>query len=158
MIRREGHDPLQYTISRRGKKMPAGSHQQSSGLGSRSNQNWDSLAGMSAPKRSRDHDYEDSAGLLYRLVTSYALILSYAMISRQQRFVFHNFLLFVSFFHRSEEDSPNDYESSSHSEEERPSTQWPSVIVYPYSETKIEQNVSQLGAYDETITHPARRG
>ncbi|XP_076480271.1 uncharacterized protein LOC117156311 isoform X1 [Bombus vancouverensis nearcticus] len=124
MIRREGHDPLQYTISRRGKKMPAGSHQQSSGLGSRSNQNWDSLAGMSAPKRSRDHDYEDSAGLMYR----------------------------------SEEDSPNDYESSSHSEEERPSTQWPSVIVYPYSETKIEQNVSQLGAYDETITHPARRG
>ncbi|XP_071868359.1 uncharacterized protein isoform X1 [Bombus fervidus] len=123
MIRREGHDPLQYTISRRGKKMPAGSHQQSSGLGSRSNQNWDSLAGMSAPKRSRDHDYEDPSGLMYR----------------------------------SEEDSPNDYESSSHSEEERPSTQWPSVIVYPYTETKIEQN-SQLGAYDETITHPARRG
>ncbi|XP_029045737.1 uncharacterized protein LOC117603065 isoform X2 [Osmia lignaria lignaria] len=127
MIRREGHDPLQYTISRRGKKMPAGSHQQSSGgLGSRSNQNWDSLAGMSAPKRSRDHDYEDPAGLMYR----------------------------------SEEDSPNDYESSSHSEEERPSTQWPSVIVYPYSETKIEQNVGQqLGVYEETIAaHPARRG
>lgn len=60
--------------------------------------------------------------------------------------------------YRSEEDSPNDYESSSHSEEERPSTQWPSVIVYPYSEAKIEQNVSQLGPYDETITHPARRG
>lgn len=124
MIRREGHDPLQYTISRRGKKMPAGNHQQSSSLNSRSNQNWDSLAGMSAPKRSRDHDYEDHAGLMYR----------------------------------SEEDSPNDYESSSHSEEERPSTQWPSVIVYPYSEAKIEQNVSQLGPYDETITHPARRG
>lgn len=124
MIRREGHDPLQYTISRRGKKMPAGSHQQSSSLGSRTNQNWDSLAGMSAPKRSRDHDYEDPAGLMYR----------------------------------SEEDSPNDYESSSHSEEERPTTQWPSVIVYPYSETKIEQNVGQLGAYEETIAHPARRG
>ncbi|XP_076392137.1 uncharacterized protein LOC100876048 isoform X2 [Megachile rotundata] len=127
MIRREGHDPLQYTISRRGKKMPAGTHQQSSaGLGSRSNQNWDSLAGMSAPKRSRDHDYEDPAGLMYR----------------------------------SEEDSPNDYESSSHSEEERPSTQWPSVIVYPYSETKIEQNVGQqLAVYEETIAaHPARRG
>ncbi|XP_078035652.1 uncharacterized protein LOC144469349 isoform X1 [Augochlora pura] len=124
MIRREGHDPLQYTISRRGKKMPAGSHQQSSSLGSRTNQNWDTLAGMSAPKRSRDHDYEDPTGLIYR----------------------------------SEEDSPNDYESSSHSEEERPTTQWPSVIVYPYSETKIEQNVAQLGTYEETIAHPARRG
>ncbi|XP_076283898.1 uncharacterized protein LOC143210685 isoform X4 [Lasioglossum baleicum] len=124
MIRREGHDPLQYTISRRGKKMPAGTHQQSSSLGSRTNQSWDSLAGMSAPKRSRDHDYEDPAGLMYR----------------------------------SEEDSPNDYESSSHSEEERPTTQWPSVIVYPYSETKIEQNVAQLGTYEETIAHPARRG
>ncbi|XP_017879572.1 homeobox protein TGIF2-like isoform X2 [Ceratina calcarata] len=124
MIRREGHDPLQYTISRRGKKMPAGSHQQSSGLGTRSSQTWDSLAGMSAPKRSRDHDYEDPAGLIYR----------------------------------SEEDSPNDYESSSHSEEERPSTQWPSVIVYPYTETKIEQNVGQLAGFNDAIAHPARRG
>lgn len=75
MIRREGHDPLQYTISRRGKKMPAGNHQQSSSLNSRSNQNWDSLAGMSAPKRSRDHDYEDHAGLMYRFVTIYILFI-----------------------------------------------------------------------------------
>lgn len=72
-------------------------------------------------------------------------------------FVLHYFT-FYFFSFRSEEDSPNDYESSSHSEEERPSTQWPSVIVYPYSETKVEQNVGQLGAYDEAITHPARRG
>lgn len=49
--------------------MPAGSHQQSSNLGSRNNQNWDALAGMSAPKRSRDHDYEDPAGLMYRFVS-----------------------------------------------------------------------------------------
>ncbi|KAK2582650.1 hypothetical protein KPH14_004929 [Odynerus spinipes] len=122
MIRREGHDPLQYTISRRGKKMPGGSHQQASGINQRTNQNWDPLAGMSAPKRSRDHDYEDAAGLLYR----------------------------------SEEDSPNDYESSSHSEEERPATQWPSVIVYPYSETKVEQN--DQPNYGDAIAHPARRG
>lgn len=78
MIRREGHDPLQYTISRRGKKMPAGSHQQSSAVGSRSNQNWDSLAGMSAPKRSRDHDYEDPTGLMYRLVTINIFVLLYS--------------------------------------------------------------------------------
>lgn len=150
MIRREGHDPLQYTISRRGKKMPAGSHQQSSAVGSRSNQNWDSLAGMSAPKRSRDHDYEDPAGLMYRLVTinfGFYIVI-----------IIHTDRYKISLF-RSEEDSPNDYESSSHSEEERPSTQWPSVIVYPYSETKVEQSVGQLGAYDEAIaTHPARRG
>lgn len=80
MIRREGHDPLQYTISRRGKKMPAGNHQQSSSLNSRSNQNWDSLAGMSAPKRSRDHDYEDHAGLMYRFVTIYILRIYYIII------------------------------------------------------------------------------
>lgn len=59
-------------------------------------------------------------------------------------------------FHRSEEDSPNDYESSSHSEEERPATQWPSVIVYPYSETKVEKN--DQPNYGDAIAHPARRG
>ncbi|XP_051159400.1 homeobox protein TGIF2-like isoform X2 [Leptopilina boulardi] len=121
MIRREGHDPLQYTISRRGKKMPGGSHQQASSLSPRATPEWDPLAGMSAPKRSRDHDYEDPTGLMYR-----------------------------------EEDSPNDYESSSHSEEERPASQWSSVIVYPYSETKVEQN--NQPSYAEAIAHPARRG
>lgn len=123
MIRREGHDPLQYTISRRGKKMPGGSHQQASSLSPNEAPEWDDpLAGMSAPKRSRDHDYEDPAGLMYR----------------------------------SEEDSPNDYESSSHSEEERSASQWSSVIVYPYSETKVEQNIQP--SYAEAIAHPARRG
>lgn len=65
MIRREGHDPLQYTISRRGKKMPGGSHQQPS-INQRSNQNWDPLAECSAPKRRRDHDYGEATGLMYR--------------------------------------------------------------------------------------------
>ncbi|XP_034935340.1 homeobox protein AKR-like isoform X2 [Chelonus insularis] len=120
MIRREGHDPLQYTISRRGKKMPGGSHQQSSGLSPNANQDWDTLSDNVPAKRRRDHDYEDH--VLYR----------------------------------SEEDSPNDYESSSHSEEERPSTQWPSVIVYPFSETKVEP--SNEFNYGEAINHPARRG
>lgn len=42
--------------------------------------------------------------------------------------------------YRSEEDSPNEYESiSSHSEEERP-TQWPNVIVCRYAEDNVEQN------------------
>lgn len=102
--------------------MPGGSHQQASSLSPRATPEWDPLAGMSAPKRSRDHDYEDATGLIYR----------------------------------SEEDSPNDYESSSHSEEERPASQWSSVIVYPYSETKVEQN--NQPSYAEAIAHPARRG
>ncbi|XP_063982319.1 homeobox protein TGIF2-like isoform X3 [Diachasmimorpha longicaudata] len=120
MIRREGHDPLQYTISRRGKKMPGGSHQQASGLSPTANQDWDSLATNVPAKRRRDHDYEDHV------------------------------------MYRSEEDSPNDYESSSHSEEERPSAQWPSVIVYPFSETKVEPS-NEL-SYGEALNHPARRG
>ncbi|XP_015118069.1 homeobox protein TGIF2 isoform X1 [Diachasma alloeum] len=120
MIRREGHDPLQYTISRRGKKMPGGSHQQASGLSPSANQDWDSLASSVPAKRRRDHDYEDHV------------------------------------MYRSEEDSPNDYESSSHSEEERPSAQWPSVIVYPFSETKVEPS-NEL-SYGEALNHPARRG
>ncbi|KAK0084959.1 hypothetical protein PV325_006025 [Microctonus aethiopoides] len=120
MIRREGHDPLQYTISRRGKKMPGGSHQQSAGLSPSANQDWDQLDGNVPAKRRRNHDYEDNV------------------------------------MYRSEEDSPNDYESSSHSEEERPSTQWPSVIVYPYSETKVEPS-TELN-YGDAINHPARRG
>lgn len=64
MIRREGHDPLQYTISRRGKKMPGGSHQQSAGLSPSANQDWDQLDGNVPAKRRRDHDYEDN--VMYR--------------------------------------------------------------------------------------------
>lgn len=59
-------------------------------------------------------------------------------------------------FLRSEEDSPNDYESShsSHSEEERPTTEWPNVIVcrYPESETtrKIHFDLDTLSDQQHT--------
>lgn len=57
--------------------------------------------------------------------------------------------------YRSEEDSPNDYEStSSHSEEERPTVQWPNVIVCRYDETGVEQN-NQFD--DDAVSHPAQR-
>lgn len=114
MIRREGHDPQHYTISRRGKKL-AGT-QPSGGVCSPRPRTtlWEN--GPAAIKRTmvQDHDYEDNVGILYR----------------------------------SEEESPNEYESSSPSEEETRQSQvpWRSVIVCRYGNEK------------ENVTHPAERG
>ncbi|XP_066157834.1 uncharacterized protein [Euwallacea fornicatus] len=59
MIRREGHDPMQYTISRRGKKLPGVNYQIRRWSGSDEYDNADS-------KRVRlDHDYEDGMTLVY---------------------------------------------------------------------------------------------
>lgn len=91
MIRREGHNPLHYTISRRGKKL--------SSVGNAPEQpkaNWNEQLPSGPGKRIRlDHDYEENIALIYR----------------------------------SEEDSPNDYESSSPSEEDKYNP-WQSPIQY----------------------------
>ncbi|RZC38005.1 vismay [Asbolus verrucosus] len=92
MIRREGHDPLHYTISRRGKKLTS-----SGSMGvDHSRAQWDEEIATVGGKRIRlDHDYDDTMNLMYR----------------------------------SEEDSPNEYESSSPSEEEK-FNPWQTVIRY----------------------------
>ncbi|XP_067003879.1 homeobox protein TGIF2 isoform X2 [Anabrus simplex] len=138
MIRREGHDPQHYTISRRGKKLAGG--QQSGSIGSprpRSGHHWDlSTGGAKRPTVMRDHDvrdhdYDDNVGLLYR----------------------------------SEEDSPNEYESSSPSEEEMRPAQapWHSVIVCrygcqeesaPYPANRCEEPVPQVPQPGSLVTHP----
>ncbi|XP_032667860.1 pre-B-cell leukemia transcription factor 3-like isoform X2 [Odontomachus brunneus] len=60
----------------------------------------------------------------------------------QNRRVDHDYEDAGSLIYRSEEDSPNDYEStSSHSEEERPTTQWPNVIVCRYTESKTTRDI-----------------
>lgn len=104
MIRREGHDPLHYTISRRGKKLagngPMGSEQ--------AHASWDSENPVGGKRIRLEHDYDDGLTLMYR----------------------------------SEGDSPNEYESSSPSEEEK-FTPWQTVIRY--------------GLTKDT-THPASRG
>ncbi|CAH0550904.1 unnamed protein product [Brassicogethes aeneus] len=105
MIRREGHNPLHYTISRRGKKL--------TGVGAmiaeQPRANWGEDIPMVGGKRIRlDHDYDDSMTLMYR----------------------------------SEEDSPNEYESSSPSEEEKFSP-WQTVIRYGVA---------------KDANHPANRG
>ncbi|XP_057330783.1 homeobox protein TGIF2LX-like [Microplitis mediator] len=65
MIRREGHDPLKFTISRRGKKMPGGNDQQAAGLSPNANAEWDTTIpdSASAP-RTHGRDYEDR--VMYR--------------------------------------------------------------------------------------------
>lgn len=103
MIRREGQDPLHFTISRRGKKLAG-----IGGLMEQPTLNWNRDLQTIGGKRIRlDHDYDDSMTLMYR----------------------------------SEEDSPNDYESSSPSEEEK-FTPWQTVIRYGLAND----------------THPAERG
>ncbi|XP_069681990.1 homeobox protein TGIF2-like isoform X2 [Periplaneta americana] len=69
MIRREGHDPQHYTISRRGKKLTGS--QQSGGMGSprpRGGSHWESspLPGSKRSNMVQDHDYDDNMGLMYR--------------------------------------------------------------------------------------------
>lgn len=104
MIRREGHDPLHYTISRRGKKLnAAGPIHSDQPQGS-----WEEEIPTGGKRIRLDHDYDDSLTLLYR----------------------------------SEEDSPNEYESSSPSEEEK-FAPWQTVIRYGLTKEP---------------SHPANRG
>ncbi|XP_029171583.1 iroquois-class homeodomain protein irx-4-B-like isoform X2 [Nylanderia fulva] len=132
ILRKDGKDPQNYTISRRARR----SVQSGSRQGRRADQsdlieevprpqNWDfhgverAVASPQGDIRDleRDHDYDEEAA--YR-----------------------------------SEDSPNDYESSPndyHSEEERPLIRWPNVIVRPYAENQVEQ----LDADD--ISHPSAR-
>ncbi|KAF5275224.1 hypothetical protein FQR65_LT04258 [Abscondita terminalis] len=109
MIRREGHDPLHYTISRRGKKLTNAAtivSEQGSGA-------WDEVINTGGKRIRLDHDYDERVSLIYR----------------------------------SEEDSPNEYESSSPSEEEK-FTPWPTVIQYGFVK---DEHPANRGIQDEEL-------
>lgn len=89
MIRREGNNPLHFTISRRGKKLTT------SGMGIDPRAQWDEEIAVGGKRIRLDHDYDETMNLMYR----------------------------------SGEDSPNGYESSSPSEEEK-NNSWHTVIPY----------------------------
>ncbi|KAL3285937.1 hypothetical protein HHI36_000455 [Cryptolaemus montrouzieri] len=113
MIRREGHDPLHYTISRRGKKLNTPNLM----MNDQPRINWgEDLANVGGKRIRLDHDYEDSMTLMYR----------------------------------SEEDSPNDYESSSPSEEEK-FTPWQTVIRYGVA--KDTSHPANRGSPEEKLTN-----
>ncbi|KAI4478207.1 hypothetical protein M0804_012165 [Polistes exclamans] len=109
IIRRDGNNPLEYTISRRGKKMNANNQPPAGNNNRRNNQNWDpsnNQSRNSTNRRKRDHDYDVPS-------------------TSRDEYV-------------SEEDSIHDSASSSHSEEERTANNWQSVIVYPRSQVVQE--------------------
>lgn len=147
MIRREGHDPQHYTISRRGKKLSAGGHAHHnvtngnlhSGNSTSCSTSWGDVQTAAATaevsahacnpaKRPAvyDHDYEEGATCGY---------------------------------HGEDSASPHEYESSSLSEDEsalrrgarHESQSWQSVIVCHYNEQ--DNNTKE-----NMTTHPAARG
>lgn len=67
LIRRDGEDPRQFTISGRGKKAPGVNNQQVPNTNARTSQDWDLRedAASEAP-RTQDHDYENVDPLIYR--------------------------------------------------------------------------------------------
>lgn len=114
MIRREGHDPLHYTISRRGKKLHPNLL-----VNDQPRLNWgEDLPSVGGKRIRLDHDYEDSMTLMYR----------------------------------SEEDSPNEYESSSPSEEEK-FPPWQTVIRYGVA--KDSPHPASRGSTDEKMVNGA---
>lgn len=138
MIRREGNDPLHYTISRRGKKLSTGSMNNSMSHLSPPHPVADSPVEEVIVGATEEVEEEEIHDVSNVQIIGHNFIQTPTGIVKVERDVEYD----DNIIYRSEDDSANEYESCSPSEEDnnQNSTGWQGVIHYSDKENFVEEN------------------